>query len=151
MPYSSILEGEEREGTYACAGCGATHFDSDQKFHSGTGWPSFAGCANDNVEVEDVTKFRYQLSGAEARCRACGGHLGDVFADGYLFPGTPAFVTGRRYCIDGAALAFLPSGGGDGDGDGDGDDDGASYGVVMGDRPPVPVDKNRGGRWRFLG
>ena len=42
------------------------------------------------------------------RCQTCGGHLGDVFADGYLFPGTPAFATGKRYCIDGAALAFVP-------------------------------------------
>lgn len=49
-----------------------------------------------NVEMEDVSKVQYQLAGAEVRCKSCGGHLGDVFADGFLFPGTPAFVTGKR-------------------------------------------------------
>ena len=48
------------------------------------------------------------MLGAELRCRTCGGHLGDVFSDGYLFVGTPAFATGKRFCIDGAALVFHP-------------------------------------------
>jgi peptide-methionine (R)-S-oxide reductase len=142
MPYSSILENEGRDGLYVCAGCETPLFESHAKFHSGTGWPSFADMIDDNVEVEDVPKFQYQLSGAEVRCRSCGGHLGDVFADGYLFVGTPAFVTGKRYCIDGAALAFVPSkrlGGGD-------IDDAASYEIVVGDRPP----RSGGGR-RFPG
>ncbi|KAL9189931.1 hypothetical protein ACHAXT_009606 [Thalassiosira profunda] len=123
-PYSSILEGEERPGAYICAGCGTPLFDAKQKFHSGTGWPSFATPlmstsepSVSNVEMEDVSKMQYQLAGAEVRCQTCGGHLGDVFADGFLFPGTPAFVSGKRYCIDGAALLFVPkeqkSGGGD--------------------------------------
>lgn len=107
-PYSSILEGEERDGTYVCAGCQSELFDAKQKFHSGTGWPSFAKGIGDNVEMEDVSKIQFQLAGAELRCHACGGHLGDVFADGYLFPGTPAMATGKRYCIDGAALVFAP-------------------------------------------
>ena len=46
------------------------------------------------------------LLGAEVRCINCGGHLGDVFQDGYLFQGTPAAVSGKRYCIDGGALVF---------------------------------------------
>jgi peptide-methionine (R)-S-oxide reductase len=123
-PYSSILEGEERRGIYACAGCGTPLFDATQKFHSGTGWPSFANIVNDNVEMEDVSRIQYQLAGAEVRCKTCGGHLGDVFADGFLFPGTPAIITGKRYCIDGAALAFVPK-------DGRGEID-----IVMGDSPP---------------
>ena len=49
-----------------------------------------------------------RLLGAELRCKTCGGHLGDVFNDGYLFVGTPAFVTGKRFCIDGSALVFHP-------------------------------------------
>jgi len=112
-PYSSILEGEERDGTYVCAGCQSELFDAKQKFHSGTGWPSFAKGIGDNVEIEDVSKIQFQLAGAELRCHACGGHLGDVFADGYLFPGTPALATGKRYCIDGAALVFAPAEGGE--------------------------------------
>mmetsp|Transcript_27989 Transcript_27989/g.59087 ORF Transcript_27989/g.59087 Transcript_27989/m.59087 type:complete len:263 (+) Transcript_27989:186-974(+) len=122
-PYSSILEGEERSGTYLCAGCGTPLFDAKEKFHSGTGWPSYAKPVVNkegvsNVEMEDVSQIQYQLAGAEVRCQTCGGHLGDVFADGFLFPGTPAFVTGKRYCIDGAALLFVPQdqkGGGDGE------------------------------------
>lgn len=83
-PYSSILEGEERPGTYACAGCGTPLFDAGEKFHSGTGWPSFAKpIGNNNVETEDVSRVQYQLAGAEVRCQKCGGHLGDVFADGF--------------------------------------------------------------------
>ena len=114
-PYSSILEGEERPGMYVCAGCGTPLFDANQKFHSGTGWPSFASSVMNksnpsvsNVEMENVSQIQYQLAGAEVRCQSCGGHLGDVFADGFLFPGTPAFASGKRYCIDGAALLFVP-------------------------------------------
>lgn len=119
-PYSSILEGEERAGTYVCAGCGTKLFDSREKFHSGTGWPSFAR-ALPGVEVENVNQVQANLAGAELRCATCGGHLGDVFTDGFLFVGTPAFSSGKRYCIDGAALVFQPS-------NGDAE--------VPGDRPP---------------
>lgn len=107
-PYSSILEGEERVGTYVCAGCGTPLFESKVKFHSGTGWPSFARALS-GVEIEQVNAVQANLSGAELRCGTCGGHLGDVFADGFLFVGTPAFVSGKRFCIDGAALVFEPS------------------------------------------
>lgn len=114
-PYSSILEGEERAGLYLCSGCQTPLFDAKQKFHSGTGWPSFASPLMSsadsnvsNVEMEDGSVFQYKLAGAEVRCHSCGGHLGDVFADGFLFVGTPAAKTGQRYCIDGAALLFAP-------------------------------------------
>lgn len=114
-PYSSILEGEERAGVYSCSGCQTPLFDAKEKFHSGTGWPSFAyplmSSADSNVsnvEMEDMSAFQYKLAGAEVRCHSCGGHLGDVFADGFLFVGTPAAKTGQRYCIDGAALLFAP-------------------------------------------
>mmetsp|Transcript_18385 Transcript_18385/g.35779 ORF Transcript_18385/g.35779 Transcript_18385/m.35779 type:complete len:281 (+) Transcript_18385:34-876(+) len=133
-PYSSILEAEERPGVYACAGCGTPLFDAKEKFHSGTGWPSFAspvmGTSNPsvpNVEMEDVSNIQYQLAGAEVRCRTCGGHLGDVFADGFLFVGTPAFVTGKRYCIDGGALVFVPS---------DQNATGREVEILRGDLPP---------------
>lgn len=111
-PYFSILEGEDRPGVFKCAGCGSDLFSSTEKFHSGTGWPSFAKGLED-VEIEDVDSLTAALiaagmSGAELRCRTCGGHLGDVFNDGFLFVGTPAAKTGKRYCIDGAALVFHP-------------------------------------------
>ena len=109
-PFSSVLEGEERKGTYSCAGCGTDLFESSQKFHSGTGWPSFARSLP-GVEIQEVGKVQQTLLGAELRCKTCGGHLGDVFGDGYLFVGTPAFTSGKRFCIDGGALVFHPSNG----------------------------------------
>lgn len=120
QPYSSILESEERGGTYKCAGCGTPLFSSSSKFHSGTGWPSFA-TALKGVETESVNPIQANLLGAEIRCATCGGHLGDVFNDGKIFLNTPAFSSGKRYCVDGAALIFEPS---------DGKDE------VYGDQPP---------------
>eukprot|EP00980_Cylindrotheca_fusiformis_P007723 scaffold1638_cov120-Cylindrotheca_fusiformis.AAC.6 len=130
-PYSSILEGEERPGVYSCAGCGTKLFLSSEKFHSGTGWPSFAKGLESGVEVEEVNAVQANLVGAEIRCASCGGHLGDVFNDGWIFPGTPAFVSGKRYCVDGAALVFQPRGAGD---------------IVSGDQPPQAI----GGRAMML-
>ncbi|KAG7361612.1 methionine-R-sulfoxide reductase [Nitzschia inconspicua] len=109
-PYSSILEAETRPGIYSCAGCGTALFDSAQKFKSGTGWPSFAASL-EGVQVEPVNFIQLSLKGAELQCRTCGGHLGDVFNDGFLFVGTPAAQTGKRFCIDGAALLFQPADG----------------------------------------
>ena len=109
-PFSSVLESEKRAGTFVCAGCGTPLFASDQKFNSGTGWPSFAK-ALPGEEVEAVSALTRTLLGAEVRCGTCGGHLGDVFGDGKAYPNTPAFATGERHCIDGAALVFKPADG----------------------------------------
>ena len=109
--YSSVLEEEERDGTYYCAGCGTALFSSADKFHSGTGWPSFAATVDKGVEVENVNILQAKLGGAELRCKTCGGHLGDVFEDGWIFTGTRAAETGKRFCIDGSALVFKPSDG----------------------------------------
>jgi len=112
-PGYSVLEGEDRPGQFRCAGCDTPLFDSKSKFHSGTGWPSFAR-GLDGVEVEAVDPITATLGGgAELRCKTCGGHLGDVFNDGFLFVGTEAAKTGKRYCIDGAALVFYPESGED--------------------------------------
>ena len=111
-PFSSVLESEKRSGIFQCAGCGSKLFSSQDKFNSGTGWPSFArGLPGGSVETEDVDAMTAKLVGAELRCATCGGHLGDVFQDGFLFPGTEAFKTGKRYCIDGYALVFYPDDG----------------------------------------
>lgn len=109
--FSSVLEDEERDGTYVCAGCWTALFSSADKFHSGTGWPSFAASIENHVEIESLNFVQRRLSGAELRCRTCGGHLGDVFLDGWIFTGTRAAETGKRFCIDGSALLFKPSDG----------------------------------------
>ena len=109
-PNSSILVKEKREGVFKCAGCGTPLFSSSEKFDSGTGWPSFAQGLK-GVEIEDVSLAKAGLFGAELRCATCGGHLGDVFLDGKIFVNTPAFVSGKRFCIDGAALVFEPKDG----------------------------------------
>ena len=94
-------------GTYTCAGCQTPLFASIDKFSSGTGWPSFSD-ALEGVQVEDVDPIRATLDGREVRCGSCGGHLGDLFNfnDGFIFRGTSAAKTGKRYCIDGAACEF---------------------------------------------
>lgn len=112
QPFSSVLEGDDRPGKFRCAACATDLFASESKFHSGTGWPSFA-TALAGVETERVNPVQASLLGAEIRCASCGGHLGDVFSDGKLYVGTPAFASGKRNCVDGAALIFKPADGGE--------------------------------------
>ncbi len=100
-PFTKI----DHVGTYRCAGCNTPLFSSDAKFDSNTGWPSFSE-ALDGVEVEQMNILQATVSGREARCGTCGGHLGDLFNDGWIYTGSSAAVTGKRYCIDGAALVF---------------------------------------------
>ena len=94
---SSSLNREKREGIFRCAGCGAELFDSDTKYESGSGWPSFY--APKSGAVATSTDTGHGMTRTEVHCAACEGHLGHVFPDG-------PEPTGLRYCMNGASLAF---------------------------------------------
>jgi peptide-methionine (R)-S-oxide reductase len=99
-PGTSPLNKEYRTGTYLCAGCALPLFRSETKFDSGTGWPSF--WAPIQGAVGTAVDDSYFMRRTEVHCRRCGGHLGHVFDDGPK-------PTGFRYCINGAALKFVPA------------------------------------------
>lgn len=99
QPFSSGLNGEHGDGVFRCAGCGAELFMSNDKFESGTGWPSFvAAAAGDKVRLRPDDA--YGMHRTEVVCTDCGGHLGHLFDDG------PTDRGGKRFCINGCALTF---------------------------------------------
>lgn len=101
-PFTGEYVDLKEDGRFTCRGCGAHLFDSDTKFESGSGWPSFTEPAvADAVELRpDNSLF---MRRTEVICRRCGGHLGHVFDDG---PGHD----GKRYCVNSCSLTFEPAG-----------------------------------------
>jgi peptide-methionine (R)-S-oxide reductase len=96
---TSPLNAEKRAGVFRCAGCGKELFDSDTKYESGSGWPSFYQPKPGAVGTSEDQSHLMQRT--EVHCADCGGHLGHVFPDGPK-------PTGLRYCMNGAALKFEP-------------------------------------------
>lgn len=96
--FSSSLDKNYAEGTYVCKGCDTPLFTSENKFDSGTGWPSFDREIKGNVAFSSGSDYY----GREEHCAVCGGHLGHIFNDG------PKITTGKRHCINGVALKFIP-------------------------------------------
>lgn len=97
---SSALNKNYKKGLYVCAACKTPLYKSENKYDSGSGWPAFDSAIKDNVELDVDYKIGYART--ELKCNTCGGHLGHSFNDG------PINTTGKRHCINGTALEFIP-------------------------------------------
>ena len=100
--FTGKYEKNKQAGEYVCAGCGQPLFESEAKFDSGSGWPSFTRPADEEA-VEENRDMSHGMIRTEVVCAKCEGHLGHVFPDG------PRDEGGLRYCINSAALDFKPS------------------------------------------
>jgi peptide-methionine (R)-S-oxide reductase len=96
-PFSGKLLNEKGDGVYRCRVCGNELFNSDAKFDSGTGWPSFDEAIPGSIK--EINDDSYGMSRIETVCSKCGAHLGHVFDDGPT-------DTGKRYCMNSVCLGF---------------------------------------------
>ena len=99
--FTGKYEKNKAAGEYVCAGCGQPLFESDDKFDSGSGWPSFTRPVAEDA-VEESRDSSHGMVRTEAVCARCGSHLGHVFPDG------PRDRGGLRYCVNSASLDFKP-------------------------------------------
>lgn len=90
------------KGTYFCAACNAQLFESNTKYESHCGWPSFDDAIKGAVDYHQDTTFG--MVRTEITCASCGGHLGHIFDDG------PKETTGKRYCVNTTSIKFVKSG-----------------------------------------
>ena len=98
-PFTGKYNNHKDKGTYLCAGCNSPLYKSDNKYESNCGWPSFDRSIKGSIEYDKDYKLGYART--ELKCSKCGGHLGHVFNDG------PKDTTGKRHCINSAALKFI--------------------------------------------
>ena len=100
-PFTGKYNNHKAKGIYTCAGCNTPLYKSENKYDSKCGWPSFDRAVESNIEYDVDYKLGYART--ELKCNKCGGHLGHVFNDG------PKETTGKRHCINSAALNFSPN------------------------------------------
>ena len=96
-PFSGELLYEKRDGIYSCVVCDFALFESEKKYESGTGWPSFYDALEDTISTKEDNS--YGLKRIEINCKKCDSHLGHIFPDGPK-------PTGQRYCVNSLSLTF---------------------------------------------
>lgn len=99
-PFTGKFNDHKEKGTYSCKGCGNSLYESEAKFDSGCGWPSYDKSITGAIEYrKDTTLGMHRV---EILCAQCGGHQGHIFEDGPT-------ETGQRYCVNSASIDFTPS------------------------------------------
>ena len=96
-PFSGELLYEKRNGIYSCVVCDFALFESEKKYESGTGWPSFYDALEDTISTKEDNS--YGMKRIEINCKKCNSHLGHIFPDGPK-------PTGQRYCVNSLSLTF---------------------------------------------